>query len=113
MSEMDEQVQMVCAVADLLSRGLLTHEEDPERAAVRVSGQGYRYLTRFWVRTGVLDATGPRWRVCVHDEHHPARPRDRIAAEWIAAGAPAAWARAEADTAVMILRVHLKSTARA
>jgi hypothetical protein len=100
------------AIGDLLARGLLAREEDPERASVRLDGRCYRYRPRFWTVTGILQADGPRWRVRLQGGDAD-RARRRVAEEWITAGAPASWARMEADSAVMLLLVRPETAARA
>jgi hypothetical protein len=100
------------AIGDLMARGLLVKEEDPERASVRMAGHCYRYRSRFWTLTGILEADGARWRVRLQGGDAD-RARRRVAEEWITAGAPASWARMEADTAVMLLLVRPDTAARA
>lgn len=106
MANQGDHVRLLHAVGVLLARGLLAREDDPERAAIRVDGRGYRYLSRFWTRTGVLETAGSEWRVRLEDDCEASWARLRVAAEWITAGAPADWARREADAAVMLLRIR-------
>ena len=107
-----ERISVISAVRDLLARGLLVTEDDPELAAVRFEGCGYRYHSRFWTLTGVLEVDGPRCRVRLQGAEAE-RARRRVAQEWINAGAPASWAMTEAGRCVMLLLVHPESAARA
>jgi hypothetical protein len=113
MSNRSEHVRVLLAVGVLLARGLLTREDDPERAAIRVNGRGYRYRSRFWTKTGVLEAEGEAWRIRVEDDRDARQARHRVAAEWITAGAPMDWAKREAEAAVMLLRIRPDTAARA
>jgi hypothetical protein len=113
MSSRSDHVRVLLAVGVLLARGLLTREDDPEQAAIRVNGRGYRYLSRFWTETGVLQADGGRWHIHVEDDRAASAARNRVAAQWITAGAPTAWALQEAEAAVMLLRVRPETAPRA
>lgn len=108
-----EEIQVLLAVGTLLARGLVAREYDPERAAIRVNGRGYRYLSPFWTRTGVLEPEGAAWRIRLADETEASRAQVRVAEEWITAGAPRDWARAEAHAAVLLLRMRPDTAARA
>jgi hypothetical protein len=113
MSSRSDHVRLLLAVGVLLARGLLTRDDDPENAAIRVNGRGYRYLSRFWTETGVLEPDGDRWRVRVEDDRDATAARHRVAAKWITAGAPTEWARREAEAAVLLLRVRPETSPRA
>lgn len=106
-----ERACVFLAISDLLARGLLVTEDNPDLATVRVDGRGYRYHSRFWTLTGILEVEGPRRRVRLQGEEAE-RARRRVAQEWIAAGAPASWARVEAERAVMMLFVRPETAAR-
>ena len=107
-----ERLRVILAVGDFLARGLLVRENDPELGAIWVDSRGYRYRSRFWALTGVLEVDGPKWRVRLQGSDAE-RARRRVAEEWIAAGAPVAWAQAEADAAVMLLLVRPEAATRA
>lgn len=113
MPSQTEHIRVLLAVGVLLARGLLIREDDPERAAIRVNGRGYRYRSSFWTRTGILQADGDDWRIRVQDDGEATEARHRVAAEWIVAGAPTDWARQEAEAAVMLLRIRPETAARA
>jgi hypothetical protein len=108
----EERHRVTLAIGDLLARGLLVTEDDPELAAVRVDGRGYRYHSRFWALTGVLEVDGRRCRVRLQGGEAD-RARQRVAQEWITAGAPDAWARTEANKCVRLLVVHPEKAAQA
>jgi hypothetical protein len=97
-----DRLRVLLAIGNLLARGLLVREDDPERAALRVDGRGFRYCSRFWKLTGVQEMDGPKCRLRLQAPDAE-RARHRVAREWITAGAPAAWARMEAKAAVMVL----------
>lgn len=99
---LEEEVRVRVAAGVLLRRGLLTLEDDPGRAAVRVGTRGYRYLSHFWALVGVLEAKA----VHLEDEGEVEQARRRIAEAWVDAGAPEEWARREAVAALALLGVR-------
>ena len=108
-----EHPRVLLAARDLLARGLLVREDDPERAAVRIDGHGFRYHPRFWTLTGVLEVDGSECRLRLQRTDDAERALRQIAREWINAGAPADWAWLAAENAVMSLIVRPDSAARA
>ena len=107
-----ERLRVLLAAGDLLARGLLVREDDPECAALRVDGRGFRYHSRFWTLTGVIEVDGSKYRLRLQGSDAD-RARRRVAEEWITAGAPTVWAKKEAEAAVLLLLVRQDSAARA
>jgi hypothetical protein len=107
-----ERLRVLLAAGNLLARGLLVREDDPERAAVHMDGRGFRYHSRFWTLTGVVEVDGSKCRLRLQGGDAP-RARRRIAEEWITAGAPPSWASTESEAAVMRLLTRPDSAARA
>ena len=108
-----EHPRVLLAARDLLARGLLVREDDPERAAVCIDGRGFRYHPRFWTLTGVLEVDGSECRLRLQRTDDAERALRQIAREWVNAGAPADWAWLAAENAVMSLIVRPDSAARA
>ncbi len=106
-----DKLAALTAARELVSRNLLALEDDPLRADVIVNGSGFCYLVRFWTLTGVLDTSSFGYRLRVDGLLGAARARRRVADEWIHAGAPVEWARAEADSAVDALVAYTSGTA--
>lgn len=102
MSTERDTARLRLAAGDLLDRGLIAREDDLDRADVRIDGEGYRYLHRFWTGTGVLEADGPAWRLRVGPADREAA-RVRVGAEWVFAGAPVEWARTESLAALALV----------
>jgi hypothetical protein len=100
-----QHLRVLLAAGDLQARGLLVPESDPERAALRIEGRGFRYHPRFWTLTGVLEVEGLKCHLRLKGTDAE-RARRRIAREWIMAGAPNEWARREAEGVVMLLLVR-------
>ncbi len=98
-----ETWRALVAARELVTRRLLAPEEDPRHADVCIGGEGFRYLIRFWTLTGVLEASDVGWHLRFDGNEGAARARVRIAHEWMRAGAPLEWARAEADFALEAL----------
>jgi hypothetical protein len=109
MLTLEEQVRLRVAAGALLRRGLLAVEDEPGLAAVLVGTRGYRYLSRFWTLVGVLEAKS----VSLETARDLDRARRRIAATWIEAGAPEAWAVREASAALALIGVPEPALARA
>jgi hypothetical protein len=107
-----ERLRVLLAIGDFLARGFLVREHDFDRAALRFDGRGFRYRARFWALTGVLEVDAQKCRLRLQGSDAECARR-RIAEEWITAGAPAEWARTEAEAAVMLLLVRPDTTARA
>ena len=107
-----QHLRVLLAAGDLQARGLLVPESDPERAALRIDGRGFRYHSRFWTLAGVLEVDGSKCHLRLQGTDAE-RARCRIAREWIMAGAPNKWARMEAEGAVMLLLVRSDLAARA
>ncbi len=106
-----DKIALLMAARHLVAAGLLTPEDDPLRADVIVNGSGFCYLVRFWTTTGVLETSGYGWRLRFDGLLGAARARRRVADEWIHAGAPLEWARAEADSALDALIAYTSGTA--
>jgi hypothetical protein len=107
-----EHPRALLAARDLLARGLLVQEDDPKRVAVRIDGRGFRYHSRFWMLTGVLEMDGSESHLRLQRTDDAERALRRIAGEWVTAGAEADWAWLEAENAVMSLIVRPDSAAR-
>ena len=107
-----ERLRVLLAAGNLLACGLLVREPDPERAVVRIDGRGFRYHSRFWTLTGVVEVHGSKCRLRLQGSDAQ-RARLRVAEEWITAGAPSAWAKTEAHAAIMLLIVRPGSGQRA
>ncbi len=106
-----EKVALPMAARHLVAAGLLAPEDEPLRADVIVDGCGFCYLVRFWTLTGVLETSGYGWRLRCDGIAGVARARRKMADEWIHAGAPLEWARAEADSALDALIAYTSGTA--
>jgi hypothetical protein len=94
------------AARHLVGLGLLASESERRHIDVIVDGCGYRYLNQFWTLTGVLEASDGGWHLRFDGNGGAARVRHCIAREWVKAGAPGEWARAEADSALEAFLGH-------
>jgi hypothetical protein len=107
-----ERLRVLLAAGNLLACGLLVREPDPERAVVRIDGRGFRYHSRFWTLTGVVEVHGSKCRLRLQGSDAQ-RARLRVAEAWTAAGAPSVWAKMEARAAVMLLIIRPDSAEHA
>jgi hypothetical protein len=91
----------------LVERDLLAREPDVRNADVILKGGSYRYTGSFWRQVGALvrQQDGPGWVVGARSPEEQEAVRVRIVAEWVSAGAPAGWARSEADAGLEALLV--------
>jgi hypothetical protein len=91
--------------AALADRGLLARVAEVGKADVILKGGTYRYLPELWERVGALTRSevGAGWTLAARSPEQRREVRRRLAAEWESAGAPAAWALAEADAALASL----------
>lgn len=98
----------------LVERGLLAREPDMGVADVILMGGAYRYTAAFWERVGAIvrQESGPGWVVGARTAEEQEAVRLRLVAEWLSAGAPAGWARSEADAALESLLVAGPQTNR-
>lgn len=97
----------------LVERGLLAREPDMGVADVILKGGTYRYTAAFWERVGAIvrQESGPGWVVGARTPEDQEAVRVRLVAEWVSAGAPAGWARSEADAGLESLLVAGPRTA--
>jgi hypothetical protein len=102
---------IAAAARRLVACRVLAQEADRRYVDVRIDGRGFRYLAEFWKAAEILEADGSGWRLRLDGAAGAARARRRVAEEWIRAGAPVEWARAEGDSAVDELLQHGLGTA--
>ncbi len=106
-----EAVELLMAARRLVGLGLLARETDPRLIDVLVDGCGFRYLARFWTHTGLFETNDCGWHLRFEGVAGAALARRRVAEEWMRAGAPYEWARAEADSALDALLSETVGTA--
>jgi len=93
---------------DLMLRGFLVTETDASRVDVILMGGSFRYTSAFWQHVGALErsAGGCGWRFTARTPESQAEVRAQITRAWHAAGAPTAWADAEAGAAIESMVAH-------
>jgi hypothetical protein len=93
---------------ELVFRGFLVAETDASRVDVILMGGSFRYTPAFWQHVGALEPSqgGCGWRFTARTPESLADVRAEVAGEWLDAGAPPAWAAAEASAAIESLVAH-------
>ena len=87
---------------ELVFRGFLVAETDASRVDVILMGGSFRYTPGFWQHVGALEPIeeGCGWRVIARTAESQADVRAQVGDAWLDAGAPPAWAAAEASAAI-------------
>ena len=106
-----DTVVLLMAARRLVRLGLLARETNPQLVDVLVDGCGFRYLPRFWTLTGLFEVNDRGWHLRFEGVAAAALARRRVAEEWMRAGAPYEWARAEADSALDALIAYTSGIA--